>query len=88
MITLGKGIIQIYECSCEFSHIFLDLDASLHYIYINLYLRLEYIHTILSLQKVLVIYLCGFKNVDIIQLDKKLLFKTMLSIYTPWHVQN
>ena len=57
-------------------------------IYINLYLRFEYIHTILPLQKVLVIYLCGFKNVDIIQLDKKLLFKTMLSINTPWHVQN
>ena len=66
----------IFRFGCQFT------------LYINLYLRLEYIHTILSLQKVLVIYLCGFKNVDIIQLDKKLLFKTMLSIYTPWHVQN
>ena len=37
LITLGKGIIQIYGCSCEFSHIFLDLDASLHYIYKSLF---------------------------------------------------
>ena len=47
----------------------------IYIIYINLYLRLEYIHTILSLQKVLVIYLCGFKNVDIIQLDTKIIIQ-------------
>ena len=52
-------------------------------IYINLYLGLEYIHTILSLQKVLVIYLCGFKNVDIIQLDKKTIIQNnAFYIYT------
>ena len=61
-----RDYTNIYECSCEFSHIFLDVDAILYYIYINLFLRLEYINTILSLQKVLVIYLCGFKNVDTI----------------------
>ena len=47
----------------------------IYIIYINLYLRLEYIHTILSLQKVLVIYLCGFKNVDIIELDTKIIIQ-------------
>ena len=37
---------------------------------IYLVLRLKYKNTNLSLQKVWVIYLCGFKNVDIIQLEK------------------
>ena len=32
LITFGKGTIQIYECSCEFNHRFLDLDAIVHYI--------------------------------------------------------
>ena len=52
------------------------------YIYKNLYLRLEYIHTILSLQKVLVIYLCGFKNVDIIQLEKNIIQNNAFYKYT------
>ena len=69
LITFCKGTIQIYECSCEFNHRFLDLDAIVHYIVF--FFRLRYLNTNLSLQKVWVTYLCGFNHVDIIQLNKK-----------------
>ena len=90
LITLGKGILQMYRCSYEFSHIFLDLDAILHdkyniYIYISLYLRLKHLNhlnTTLPLQKVLVVYLCGFKNVFIIQLDRTIIQNNAFYIYT------